>query len=362
MDIDSVPATLPDPTSPHGTTHHLNLPSFSSSFPLPFRVLFLVGLAQLLWATNLHILHLLGLDTSWILDFRDQDENIELRELSAGDIGDAPPPPRAPTVQRPKSASLHGPVYKLFLLYSAWVGAGWVVFRAVTGGDQEAMERWRVFVGLLAVGAAGAALAPWQGIGQRDRLALRKSGCLALHAISCIADECIAERSGVSYSPLSPHPSTFQMSSWPTSSRHSPKCWETCGFRPVRYGKEGSRGGASPSLASRSISHWQWSGKSTMQLVHWRARSRSHRRTAFPTSFDSDNAYWNHINLDGVTPDNSSMPSSTFPHSPSSSSLPLNARLSTTSPLPRGYQCNNWRNQTTDGLESIRFSDYGSWL
>ena len=176
MDIDSVPAALPDPPSSHGgPSHlHLNLPSFSSSFPLPFRVLFLVGLAQLLWATNLHILHLLGLETSWILEFRDQDDAVELQQPSPGDVGDVPPPSDPPTVARPKSASLHGPVYKLFLLYSAWVGAGWVVFRAVTGGDQEAMERWRALVGLLAVGAAVAALTPWQGIGQRDREALRK--------------------------------------------------------------------------------------------------------------------------------------------------------------------------------------------
>lgn len=185
MDIDSAPDVHTDtPLSGHS---HLNLPSFSSSFPLPFRVLFLVGLAQLLWATNLHILHKLGLDTSWILDFRDAtpdeppDGPLELDHLQSNGLGLGTPRSRGSSIaglsphrSRPESAKLYGPVYKLFLLYTGWVGGGWLLFRTITGGEAEAMERWRGLVGLIAVGAAMGAVAPWRGLGQRERPALRR--------------------------------------------------------------------------------------------------------------------------------------------------------------------------------------------
>ena len=163
MDIDSPPAALPDPPTQHSPHTGLALPSFSASFPLPFRVLFLVGLAQLLWATNLHVLHLLGLDTPWILDYRDStDDDVPLHELNPEDVGDAPP---RHVVARPESRTLHWSVYSLFLLYSAWVGTGWVVFRIITGGNQESMERWRGLVGIIALGAAVGVFAPWRGVG-----------------------------------------------------------------------------------------------------------------------------------------------------------------------------------------------------
>jgi hypothetical protein len=65
-------------------------------------------------------------------------------------------------------------VYKLFLLYTAWVGGGWLAFRWVTGAEPEAMERWRWLVGVIAVGAGVGAVAPWRGIGQRERAGLRR--------------------------------------------------------------------------------------------------------------------------------------------------------------------------------------------
>ncbi|ORX33919.1 EXS family-domain-containing protein [Kockovaella imperatae] len=174
MDIDSPPAAFPDPPASHHT--HLNLPSFSASFPLPFRVLFLVGLAQLLWASNLHILYLLGLDTSWILDFRDTVavEDVPLHALSAEDVGDEPPQRESP-ISRPESKTLHRSLYKLFAIYTAWVGSGWLIFRSVTGADQQAMENFRWFVGLVAIGAILGAFAPWDGIGIRDRAALKRA-------------------------------------------------------------------------------------------------------------------------------------------------------------------------------------------
>jgi hypothetical protein len=181
MDIDS-PPRLADTASHAGHTHLLTLPSFSASFPLPFRVLFLVGLAQILWATNLHILHLLGLDTAWILDVRDHGPSLDDIPLLDNDVGSLEIPHSSSVRQTPRledsiavdSGKLHQPVYRLFLLYTAWVGGGWIVFRVVTGGEPESMESWRWLVGVIAVGAAVGALAPWRGAGQRERAALRR--------------------------------------------------------------------------------------------------------------------------------------------------------------------------------------------
>ncbi|WVQ98093.1 hypothetical protein IAU59_005215 [Kwoniella sp. CBS 9459] len=239
MDIDSPPS--PEyPTGTDASPHkHIQLPGFSSSFPLPFRVLFLIGLAQLLWAVNLHVLHWLGLDTSWILDLRDEpnlvnpdsptisslaeEGDIELSqslppaqlssssanpssgystrfradEISLDDEHDDQPdtPIRPRTrhspnangpssisggrITRPPSSKLHKGVYQLFLLYTAWCGGGWVLFRWLSGGVAEDMEKWRVIPGLLAVGVGVAVAVPWRGVGERERAGLRR----AMHRI-----------------------------------------------------------------------------------------------------------------------------------------------------------------------------------
>ncbi|WWD00635.1 hypothetical protein V866_007570 [Kwoniella sp. B9012] len=196
MDIDSPPSPFnPDVTqnSPH---KHLELPGFSSSFPLPFRVLFLIGLAQLLWAVNLHVLHVLGLDISWILDLRDdpdppldepetEERGIELsvpsslpKTISLDDELEPDTPIRSRASERiirPPSNKLHGPVYKLFLLYSAWCGSGWIIFRILTNGIEDEMERWRVIPGLLWVGILAGMFVPWRGVGERERAGLRRA-------------------------------------------------------------------------------------------------------------------------------------------------------------------------------------------
>ncbi|KAL7420046.1 protein-ER retention protein [Cryptotrichosporon argae] len=179
MDIDS-PPTDTYSSVPHT---HINLPTFSSSFPLPFRVLFLVGLAQLLWAANLHVLHLLGIDVAWVLDIRsdDPDPPLELDTLDPrnphGALGEPDTPVRAAASPplRVASGRVYQPVYQLFALYAAWVGGGWLVFRLVTQSDHETMERWRWFVGVIALGAIAGVVTPWQGVGARERRLLLRA-------------------------------------------------------------------------------------------------------------------------------------------------------------------------------------------
>ena len=186
MDIDAPPSIHDE----HAGHNHLTLPPFSAAFPLPFRVLFLIGLAQLLWAVNLHVFHLLGLDTSWILNLYDADEGegaessgmggvVDLDEHSAHEVDSVTLTRGRPTVStasrgRPESGKLFQPVYKLCVLYSAWVGGGWAVFRLVTGARPEAMERYRGLVAVVALGPVLGALIPWRGVGERERTALRR--------------------------------------------------------------------------------------------------------------------------------------------------------------------------------------------
>ena len=149
-----------------GHTHLLELPPLSASFPLPFRVLSLVGLAILLWGTNLHILHLLGINVPKVLDFREPQEEEEegdgdvftdkqVQETGGGGVG-------------------YMTIYKLAGVYTAFVGSGWVLFRLITGGEVESMEDWRGLVGVVLLGVLGGALIPWRGIGERERRGFRR--------------------------------------------------------------------------------------------------------------------------------------------------------------------------------------------
>ncbi|GMK55944.1 hypothetical protein CspeluHIS016_0210000 [Cutaneotrichosporon spelunceum] len=149
MDTDTSLGDLPIP-----------LPEFSASFPLPFRVLFLIGLAILLWAVNLNVLSLLGIDVSWALDIRDGDDTAFHDDVPR-------PTPLVP------SKYLYGPVYKLFLGYTTWCVSGYTLFRWICGDNTDAMERWRGLVGAICLVPFIYTLAPIRGFGYRERRALR---------------------------------------------------------------------------------------------------------------------------------------------------------------------------------------------
>jgi hypothetical protein len=196
MDIDSPPSNSYDdlpltPAQQAGHTH-LNLPHFSASYPLPFRVLTLVGLEILLWAINLHVLTSLGVDAGRALDLTEDDEGglLDGEETSEPQIlfdgdsltGDSEPSPSriirldspSPTTthirrqshsyshpyrQKRTRKDLHGPIYLSFFVYSGWVLLGWSGFKYVSemGGGMDG-ARW-----VLVVIAAGIAM----GLGWR---------------------------------------------------------------------------------------------------------------------------------------------------------------------------------------------------
>ncbi len=209
MDIDSPPSDTFDTPAPA----HLLLPGFSASFPLPFRVLTLVGLAIFLWAVNLHVLAVLGVDAGRVLgvpgglgsavhDDADDDDTkaaeqglLSTRTSEEAERDRAIPlstlhrrSPSAPQSSGFRSSShayallepgagataspAYAPVYMLGALYTAWVGAGWIVWRGVTGGEVEAMERWRGWLVVIALGVGVGVWVPSRGMAVRERRAV----------------------------------------------------------------------------------------------------------------------------------------------------------------------------------------------
>lgn len=128
MDIDS-----PD-SSPEGLVS-----PFSATFPLPFRVLALLGFGGLLWATNLHILDWLGVDTAQALQ-------IPHHKPSNG-LPSHTPPVSSPPSPLPFSGNLHAhpstlypPVYRVVATYISFVAGGWFLFYLFTQGDIGALN------------------------------------------------------------------------------------------------------------------------------------------------------------------------------------------------------------------------------
>jgi hypothetical protein len=121
MDIDS-----PD-ASPEGLVS-----SFSAIFPLPFRVLSLVGLGGLCWASNLHILDWLGVDTAQALQILHHNAQNGLPSHLMPH----------PILDSPLSGSIHAhpstlypPIYRIVGAYISFITSGWLLFYLLTQND-----------------------------------------------------------------------------------------------------------------------------------------------------------------------------------------------------------------------------------
>jgi hypothetical protein len=142
--------------------------AFGASFPLPFRVLFLVGAGIACWAVNLHILHVTGIDAAHALDIR--------LERFPSFLSSPPSPVSSPVTSTSfsHSANLHSPVYKIFRAYTTWSFAGWAIFRLLTGGERQNLDRYKFIPALTALGAVCILMYPWNIVQKRERLAFMK--------------------------------------------------------------------------------------------------------------------------------------------------------------------------------------------
>lgn len=153
---------------------------------------------------------------------------------------DTPIRPTNTRIVRPSANKLHGPMYKLFLMYCAWVGTAWVLFRYLSGDEEEAMERWRVIPGLAMVGVVAGVAVPWRGVVERERAGFRRCVVFVCLQEGVGANVNGVERSRGYYCLISMILSIFQMSSSPISSRRLPKCLVTCGSPLSKSGAVGS--------------------------------------------------------------------------------------------------------------------------
>lgn len=108
-----------------------------ATFPLPFRVLFLLSSGVLAWATNLHGLHLHAVDGPSVL------------QLDRSALPTARPPAFKHVVQPSPSFR---PIYRLSFHCAAWCLSIWLIYRYLTLHHVEYVD---VFKYLPAVGALG---------------------------------------------------------------------------------------------------------------------------------------------------------------------------------------------------------------
>lgn len=130
---------------------------FSSRYPIPFRVLFLSFATLLGFATNLHILAYLGIDTAFVLD---------IRSTSSGSLGTRNQSPAAYL----HPSRLYPPIYHLSLLGLLWTTVGWVLFAKLTGGDPQQMVEWRSVPAFVVFVAGLALIVPWNALYRRERM------------------------------------------------------------------------------------------------------------------------------------------------------------------------------------------------
>ncbi|KAI0703376.1 EXS-domain-containing protein [Cerioporus squamosus] len=134
---------------------------FSSAFPLPFRVLCLVGLGILGWATNLHGLHLWNIDAAGVLDLNSYDGYRLTSPL--------PTDRRAGWKTAHHLSQAHRPVYKLFVTYSAWTFACWLVFRFATRRDIESVDSFKFIPALASLCVLTALVCPFNVLYKHER-------------------------------------------------------------------------------------------------------------------------------------------------------------------------------------------------
>ncbi len=126
------------------------------SFPLPYRVLFLIGLGILAWATNLHGLNSCGVDVAGAMTFR-----VETNFSN--------PPTYHPGFNPLKIVSLYQAAYRLFLSYTSICIFSWVLFRVMTHGDPSLTDKYGYVPVITAIAIVFLLLCPYDILVRSER-------------------------------------------------------------------------------------------------------------------------------------------------------------------------------------------------
>lgn len=132
------------------------------SFPLPFRVFVLAGLGILGWATNLHGLHLAGVDVASAMELR---------------LGNPKNAPEEPT----GVPALYATTYEIALSYCAWVLLTWVLFRASTMSDVSLFDNYAFIPAISTIILIMILLNPYNTLFKMERLKFTQY----VHRTSC---------------------------------------------------------------------------------------------------------------------------------------------------------------------------------
>jgi EXS family len=133
-----------------------NVTSIAVSFPLPFHIFVLVGLAILGWATNLHGLDIAGIDVVGAMDLRTDGGN--------------PLPAHHPTAKHNSNLAVHYcALYRICMVYCLLGFVSWAVYRRATHGDLVLMDTFGYIPGITALLALGILLCPYNVLHKTER-------------------------------------------------------------------------------------------------------------------------------------------------------------------------------------------------
>jgi len=126
----------------------------AATFPLPFRVLFLLSSGVLAWATNLHGLHLHAIDGSSVL------------HPDRSTLPTTPSPGFKHVVQ---SSLSHQPVYRLFFRCAVWCLSIWIIYRYSTLHHVEYVDVFKYLPGVGALGLLIGLVCPFDVLELHER-------------------------------------------------------------------------------------------------------------------------------------------------------------------------------------------------
>jgi EXS family len=130
--------------------------------PLPWRVSLLTGVGILCWASNLQFLHLMGINTAYVLDMHSHINSQYLRPFS-------PTSPRLGPANFTSLGRLYTAIYKLLGIYAAWTFGCWLLFRALCGGDAEMINHYKIVPEICAIGVLAALVCPLNVVRKIER-------------------------------------------------------------------------------------------------------------------------------------------------------------------------------------------------
>lgn len=130
-----------------------------ASFPLPFRVLVLVGLGILGWATNLHVLQAYNVDVLWAMDLRTEGlprspHNIPDRRRSSYYRRETPP---------------YVTIYAMCLVYFIWVFLAWSVYVSALHGIPATADKFKYIASVAILVVLGVLICPFEFMFKRER-------------------------------------------------------------------------------------------------------------------------------------------------------------------------------------------------